>query len=193
MHFPGAVALVMVLPVVAIGPMAFAIRDDYGFSQSDIGATFAAFFLTSALVSGTGGRLVGRIGSLATVRLGLFGSALVSAALALSTTRGVVYLAALVGGSLNGITAVAVSLTIMSQVASHRRGLAFGLRTAGLPSAAAFAGLGAGKAVVPVGLCCLAVEGDGGRSALGAGVDVNKAVTRLVCDLHGTFWDVEIA
>lgn len=45
----------------------------------------------------------------------------------------------------------------------------------------AFASLGAGKAVVPVGLCGLAMEGDGGGSALGAGVDVNKAVTRLVC------------
>jgi MFS family permease len=67
----------------------------------------------------------------------------VSAALAAATTRSAIYGAALVGGALNGLTAVAVSLTIMSQVPVYRRGLAFGLRMAGLPSAAAVAGLGA--------------------------------------------------
>ena len=142
-HFPGMVAVVMVLPVVSVGPLAFAIREDIPLSQSDIGTTFATFFLASALVSGFGGPIVSRLGVTNIVRLGLFGAALVAATLALSATRLTVYAASLVGGVLNGITAVAVSLTIMSQVPSHRRGLAFGLRTAGLPSAAAVAGLGA--------------------------------------------------
>lgn len=142
MHFPGVVALVMVLPVVAIGPLAFAMRNDFSFGQSDIGTTFASFFLTSALVTGLGSPLVVRLGAELVVRLGLFGAALVSTALALSTSRGMVYAATLAGGALNGLTAIAISLTIMSKVASHRRGLAFGLRTAGIPSAAAMAGVG---------------------------------------------------
>jgi len=126
-----------------VGPLAFAMRDDFAFTQSDIGTSFAAFFLTSALVSGLGGRLVDRLGTDTVVRLGLLGAAAVSVALALSGSRLVVYGATLVGGALNGLTAIAISLAIMSHVVPHRRGLAFGLRTAGIPSDAAFAGLGA--------------------------------------------------
>jgi MFS family permease len=142
-QFPGIVALVMVLPVVMVGPLAFAIRQDYTFTQSDIGASFAAFFMTSALVSGLGGRLVDRVGTDNVVRIGLLGAATVAASLALSSSRWAIYGATLVGGALNGLTAIAISLAIMSRVVPHRRGLAFGLRTAGIPSAAAVAGLGA--------------------------------------------------
>lgn len=142
-HFPGTVALVMVLPPVILGPLAFAIRDDFALSQSDIGTAFAAFFLSSALVSGLSGAVVRRFGAPPVVRYGLFGTALVAVGLAMSQSRNTVYAATLAGGTLNGITAVAISLTIMSTVTPRRRGLAFGLRTAGLPSAAALAGLGA--------------------------------------------------
>lgn len=56
-----------------------------------------------------------------------------------------------------------------------------------------FAGLGAGKAMMPVGLCGLAVEGHGGGPSLMAGVDIDNAVAGLVGDLHGTARDVEFA
>ena len=143
LHFPGSVALVMVLPVVAIGPLAHAMGHEFRFGAADVGLTFAVFFLASALTSGSGGYVIRHLGRSRTVRLGLLGSAAAAALLAVSWDRQVVYAGALLGGAVNGMTAVAISLTIMSDVEPGRRGLAFGLRMSGLPSAAAVAGLGA--------------------------------------------------
>jgi MFS family permease len=142
LHFPGSISVITIVPGVIIGPLAYFVRDDFDFTQSDIGTSFATFFLFSALAAVPGAFLVARLGAHRVMRFGLVGAAVVLAGLGLTESRSGILVLMCVGGAFNGVTSVAVSVTILTSVAHHRRGLAFGLRTAGLPSAAAVAGLG---------------------------------------------------
>jgi predicted MFS family arabinose efflux permease len=151
LHFPGLISIIMIVPGVIIGPVAFFVREDFDFTKSDIGTSFAMFFLFSALASGRGAFLVPRLGAHTVMRFALLGAAAVLVGLGFTQSRVGVLVCMCIGGALNGVASVAVSITILSSVALHRRGLAFGLRTAGLPSAAAVAGLGGSLVAAEVG------------------------------------------
>jgi MFS family permease len=151
LHFPGLISIIMIVPGVIIGPVAFFVREDFDFTKSDIGTSFAVFFLFSAVASGRGAFVVPRLGAHRVMRFALLGAAAVLVGLGLTQSRVGVLVCMCIGGALNGVASVAVSITILGSVAPHRRGLAFGLRTAGLPSAAAVAGLGGSLVASEVG------------------------------------------
>jgi MFS family permease len=87
--------------------------------------------------------LLERFSTVRIVQLGLLLSAAFAAVGALSTSRGMLYFACLMGGVGYGATSTAIALMIMDRVVPSRRGLAFGIKTAAVPTASAIAGLGA--------------------------------------------------
>jgi len=131
------------MPVLALGPLAFAIREDLTFGSADIGATYAGFFVGSSLFAGIGARLTRRILPTTIVRLGLVVNAGITLGLAAVPSRAPLILLCVVSGVVNGLVAPAVNLQIMGRGTERRRGPAFGIKTAAVPAAASFAAVGA--------------------------------------------------
>lgn len=140
--YPGVVSALTVLPVLALGPLAFAIRQDFPLSAAEIGVVTSGFFLGSACFTAVGAALADRIRSALVVRAGVLASGAISAAIAIGDSRAVLMVGCCVAGAANGITAPAVNLVIMQFVPARRRGLAFGIKAAAVPAAASLGALG---------------------------------------------------
>lgn len=130
-----------VVPVFLIGSLAVLIRDSLRVSLPTIGWTFVAFYLGSSLTSAPAGYVVQRKGW----RWGLHAAAGLTAmallGLGLLTAGWIELLAfAILGGAGYAFAQVASSMLIAEEV-KLRRGLAFGIKQAAVPSAGILAGL----------------------------------------------------
>jgi MFS family permease len=141
--FPGLVAVIACMPVIALGPTAFAIRRDFELSISQIGFAYTAFFLASTLLTGIGGWLISRFSTLSIVRAGLLCSAALSAAMAFATSAAFIIALAIAAGAVNGLITPSINVLITRLVPLRLRGLAFGFKVAAAPAASALAALGA--------------------------------------------------
>ncbi|PWI08925.1 hypothetical protein DIZ27_19695 [Streptomyces sp. NWU339] len=140
---PGLASAVIGMVGPLPGALVFAIREDFAFTASDVGFSFAGFYLASALVAQLAGRLMTRWGQLALIRLGLALCAAVAVTVALWSGRWQLFAAAGICGAANGFSTPAVNLLIARVVPSHRRGLAFGVRMSAVPGGASLAALAA--------------------------------------------------
>ena len=140
--FPGVVAVVALMPVITLGPIAFAIRRDFDLSIAHIGFAYTAYFLASALLTSVGGWASSRFGTLSIVRVGLLCSAALAAAMAFATSSTYFVVLSVVAGVVNGLVTPSTNVLITRQVPIRLRGLAFGLKVAAAPGAAALAALG---------------------------------------------------
>ncbi|MEV7136379.1 MFS transporter [Arthrobacter sp. NPDC093128] len=141
--FPGLVAAIAVVPVIAFGPLAFAIRRDFEFTNSDVGIAYAAFFLFSALLTGMGGSLAARFDTLRVIRGGLLCSAGVSVALAFATSGPYLMVVCGIAGAINGLITPSTNILITTSAPSQHRGLSFGVKVAAVPAASSLAAIGA--------------------------------------------------
>ncbi|MEJ2889202.1 MFS transporter [Actinomycetospora aeridis] len=147
----GAVAITTatVLPVFLLGALSVQIGADLGFDPAALGLVVSAYFGVSALVSLPVGKLVEKLGSRVTSRIGLVGAAvamLLTAVLGRSFTAVVVLV--LVGAWTNVMGQLATNLTLARAMPAGRLGLSFGVKQACVPLATLLAGL----AVPTVGL-----------------------------------------
>ncbi|MEJ2862056.1 MFS transporter [Actinomycetospora flava] len=147
----GAVAITTatVLPVFLLGALSVQIGADLGFDPAALGLVVSAYFGVSALVSLPVGKLVERLGSRLTSRIGLVGASvamLLTAVLGQSFTWVVVLV--LVGAWTNVMGQLATNLTLARAMPPGRLGLSFGVKQACVPLATLLAGL----AVPTVGL-----------------------------------------
>lgn len=136
-----ACTIVGVLPSALLGGLAPLIRADLNIPAWWIGVGVAIAFGTAALASVPGGRLADRLGSRRSLWIGvslsavsLFGIGfLVRDWLLLGLFLGL-------GGVSNAIIQPAANLALARGIPAHRRGLAFGLKQAAIPTAAALGG-----------------------------------------------------
>ncbi|MFB7558700.1 MFS transporter [Streptomyces brevispora] len=140
---PGLASAVIAMVGPLPGALVFAIREDFAFSASDVGFSFAGFYLASAVVAQFAGRLMARWSQLTLIRLGLALCAAVTVTVALWSGRWQLFAAAGICGAANGLSTPAVNLLIARVVPSHRRGLAFGVRMSAVPGGASLAALAA--------------------------------------------------
>lgn len=147
----GAVAITTatVLPVFLLGALSVQIGAELGFDPAALGLVVSAYFGVSALVSLPVGKLVERLGSRRTSRIGLVGAAvamLATAWLARSSTAVVAIV--LLGAWTNVMGQLSTNLTLARAMPAARLGLSFGVKQACVPLATLLAGL----AVPAVGL-----------------------------------------
>jgi MFS family permease len=140
---PGLASAVIGMVGPLPGALVFAIREDFAFTASDVGFSFAGFYLASAVVAQLAGRLMARWSQLTLIRLGLALCAAVAVTVALWSGRWQLFAAAGICGAANGLSTPAVNLLIARVVPSHRRGLAFGVRMSAVPGGASLAALAA--------------------------------------------------
>jgi MFS family permease len=149
--FPAFAAAIGFAPVVALGPIAFAIRRDFALDVATLGVIYTAFFVASAVLAGVGGYLAARFDPARVVRLGLVGSSLVSLAIAFASSSAYLVVASVVAGAVNGLATSSMNVMITSRVRERRRGLAFGAKVAAVPATSTLAGLAA-YAVATLGM-----------------------------------------
>jgi MFS family permease len=141
--FPGLVAVIACMSVIALGPTAFAIRRDFELSIAQIGFAYTAFFLASTLLTGIGGWLISRFSTLSIVRAGLLCSAALSATMAFATSAAFIIALSIAAGAVNGLITPSINVLITRLVPLRLRGLSFGFKVAAAPAASAIAALGA--------------------------------------------------
>lgn len=192
--FPGLVAAIAFMPVITLGPIAFAIRQDFALSITQIGFAYTAFFLASTLLTSVGGWLISRFSTLSIVRAGLVCSAALSAGMAFAVSSTYLVVLSIVAGAVNGLVTPSINVLITRLVPVRLRGLAFGIKAGAVPGAAALAALGgwaaanlqtpwqllywvcAGIGCAVIGVTLLLGRGDGGEVIVGAG---RRTVSRL--------------
>jgi predicted MFS family arabinose efflux permease len=140
---PGLGSMSAAMPALLLGPLASAVRQDFPFSSVFIGFGFAAFYLASALSTGIGGWLVGKLGSIYPLRIGLLFTAALAGVFAMADSAFYLVAAAAAAGVINGLLTAPINLMIMRLVKDRFRGLAFGVKVSGVPAAASVAAVGA--------------------------------------------------
>jgi MFS family permease len=141
-----------VLPGFLTASLAPRIRMDFAFSTVTVGVVVSIVYVVSSLLSTPCGRLVGRIGVLAAMRLGAATTAVSCLAVALFADSAVAIAGIiLVGGIGNSMAGPAASALFAREVASHRQGLAFGAQQAGASVGALLAGLALPAVAIPFG------------------------------------------
>ena len=149
-----AIGLVLscAIPAFLAAGLAPQIRGDFGFSDAAVGVVVAIFFTVSALASRAAGRIVDRIGAVASVRVtALFNvtATLAIAAFASSPATLAAFLA--IAGLANALATPAVNALLRRDVPSHRLGAAFGVQTAGASLSGLLAGLAVPLVALPFG------------------------------------------
>lgn len=126
------------------------IREDFGLSESALGAALALFYAASAVSAPVAGRVIDRIGATWGLRLAAALIATSSLGIA-SITNSVAGLTLLlvVSGIGKAMAQPGVSALLARRVPKDRRGLAFGLQTSGSPGSALLAGLALPLIAVP--------------------------------------------
>ncbi|MEX2376261.1 MAG: MFS transporter [Dehalococcoidia bacterium] len=130
-----------VLPMFLLGAFAPEIREAFDLTQSQFGLIAASFWLTNALLSIAGGRLIQRFGA----ALGITVSTIlgVLSLIGVATAPSVPFLlgALVVGGIAVATTQPTGNLLLMGSTPVGRLGLAFGVKQASIPVAAVVSGL----------------------------------------------------
>lgn len=129
-------------PVFLVGGLAVQIRQDLGFSETQLGAAVTGTFLVGALAGPLGGRLSDRIGARAAVLTGAVLSSIALAGIA-GLAQGWLVLAAflaLAGVSFSFMDP-GLAILIADSIPRERHGLAFGVKEASIPAATLAAGI----------------------------------------------------
>jgi len=137
-----AVSAVSGLPVLLLGGLAVLVQQDLSFNKAELGIAVAVFFASGALAAAPGGRLAERVGPTSATRLGVgfvVGSLLGIGLFAHSWASLVVLLT--LGGIGNAMAQLGTSVQVVRGVASHRHGVALGIKQAAFPLASLLAGL----------------------------------------------------
>jgi MFS family permease len=135
------VVIACVYPGLLVGGLAGEIRADLGLSGFSIGLAAAIFWLTAAVASSPGGRLVDRLGPTTGIRLGGALAAAGAFGAAAASSPAVLTASLAVGGSANAFATPGVSALASSAVPRERQGFAFGVQLGGPAIAALLAGL----------------------------------------------------
>lgn len=141
--FPGFVAVLGFAPAGLIGPLAFAMRDDFPLPATVLGSSYSIFYIASAVLSSQGTWFLRRLKALTLSRLGLLASSLVCISMAFSWDVASLIAMTIIGGIVNGIATPALNLVVVQTLPARRQGLGFGIRVASIPASATLAMLGA--------------------------------------------------
>ncbi len=166
-----AAATVSALPVLLLGGLAVLIRGDLGFGEFGLGAAIGSFFAASAITSLPSGAISDRLGPRRTIAVGLAGTIVALAGIAVVPGSLLALLPWLVGaGVANALIQVGANHLLAVAVPISRQGIAYGLKQSAIPLAAVLAGI----SVPVVGLTI------GWRAAYGLAAVVGFAVTWLL-------------
>lgn len=147
---PGFMASVPILAVISLGPLAFAIREDFSLPASMIGFTYGTFFIASVAMIGPGAWLISRVRTVVVARWGLSATVLLLVGFASASSPAVILALSVGAGAANGLATPAVNVIITQLVPARSRGLSFGVKVASVPAASSLAAAGAWGTVVAV-------------------------------------------
>lgn len=134
-------AVFAVLPPFVTGAFSVSIRADVGFGPGALGGAIGVYFITSSLLSVTGGATVERLGPRIGLAAGATLSALSLTAIATAPRYGFVLGAMVLGGMANAVTQPGVGALLSQRIPAGRLGLAFGIKQAGIPGATLLGGI----------------------------------------------------
>ena len=136
-----AMSVTAVLPSFLVGALAVQIRADLDFDATGLGLALGAFGLAAALSSALLGHLVERIGPHRAMRIASVTATVAMVAIA-AWASSLISLAAflVVAGVANALAQPAANALVARGVPAARHGVAFGIKQAGMPSAALLAG-----------------------------------------------------
>lgn len=145
----GSASVLSALPFFLVAALAEQIRATLDFDVTTLGTLFSFYYLTAALASIPMSRAVEIIGPLRAMRYGAVATAVLLILLAglVNSYASLVVFMVLIG-PVSAAMQPATNLFLIRRTPSNRRGLAFGLKQAAVPTAVALAGL----AVPTVGL-----------------------------------------
>ncbi|HEX7100657.1 MAG TPA: MFS transporter [Acidimicrobiia bacterium] len=130
------------LPVFLVGGLAVQIRQDLGFSETELGAAVTVAFLCGAIAGPVGGRVADRVGGRIAIVCGSVLASLSLAGTALLARSWETLLAFLVLGGLSfAFLDPGLAIVINSNVDPRRQGFAFGIKEASIPASTLLAGL----------------------------------------------------
>ena len=148
-----ACALVLAaLPLFMVGGLAVQIKEEFGLTESGLGAAVTIGFLAGALSAPFGGRIADRIGAKTSVYVGGLLSALSLLGLGVftdgwATMTGFLCLA----GLAVAITDPGLAILINRAIPESRQGLAFGIKEASIPAATLVTGIAVPAVALTVG------------------------------------------
>lgn len=132
---------VSVLPVFLFGALASFIRKDLVFGHAELGATAAAFYLTSALASIPAGRLAHRLGPERAMAVAASVSILVLGSVAVFASTWEIALALLaIGGAGNALAQPGANAIVARDQPSHLQGTSLGILQTAIPVSTLLAG-----------------------------------------------------
>jgi len=140
------------LPLFMVGGLAVQIKEEFGFTETALGAGVTMGFVVGAVTAPLGGRLADRIGAKTSVYLGssLSAVALVGLGLFTSGWGTMVVFLCLAGGAV-AITDPGLAILVNRGIPSARQGLAFGVKEASIPAATLAAGVAVPAIALTVG------------------------------------------
>jgi nitrate/nitrite transporter NarK len=129
-------------PPFLLGSLAFSIREDIAFSNTQLGSAVSLYYVAGALFSIVGGYLGERLGPTRSMATALFGSvaAMLAIGLLARTWTDIVGCLMLAGAS-NALGKSSTNSALAEAVPDDRQGLAFGLKQASAPAATLLGGL----------------------------------------------------
>lgn len=138
--------------VFLLGSMSPLIRQELGFSERALGAAITCYFVSSAVLSVSAGRLCQRIGYWRALQVAVVISSTAAFTLGLlSTSWGHVVLAMALAGAGNALVQPASNVALAREVQLSDQGQAFGLKQSAGPSAVFIAGLAVPAVALTVG------------------------------------------
>ena len=148
-----ACALVLAaLPLFMVGGLAVQIKEEFGLTESGLGAAVTIGFLAGALSAPFGGRIADRIGAKTSVYVGGLLSALSLLGLGVFTDGWATMTAFLcLAGLAVAITDPGLAILINRAIPESRQGLAFGIKEASIPAATLAAGIAVPAVALTVG------------------------------------------
>ncbi|MPZ88602.1 MAG: MFS transporter [Nitriliruptorales bacterium] len=130
------------LPVFLLGGLAVLIREDLGFSETQLGAAVTVYFATSTLCSVPAGRSAERFGSFRSTAAGVAMGVAALIATAVFTRSWLALLGWLVlAGVSNAYAQMGSNLSLARHVPLGRQGLAYGIKQAAVPIGTLLAGV----------------------------------------------------
>jgi predicted MFS family arabinose efflux permease len=140
------------LPVFLVGATFLQLEQDVGLTTTGLGAATALFFLTASISSTALGRVVERIGWRASMRINSVSSALILVGISLFAKSALsLSLLLVAGGAVYGLANPSANKALAELVQPERRGLIFGLKHSGIPTATLLAGLAVPTLALTIG------------------------------------------
>ncbi|MBA8825748.1 MFS family permease [Saccharopolyspora lacisalsi] len=146
-----AVVTVGVLPVFLLGGLGVQLQAEWGFGAIVLGLGTAGFFAVAALSSRGMGWVAERLGATRAMRVAVAGSSL--CLLGLAAARHPTWLITVLwaAGMPNALAQPASNLLIAERIPENRRGTAFGVKQAAIPTAILLSGLAVPAVALTIG------------------------------------------